>query len=116
MISTKHIIVILCMLTLFVLPTSAIIYSDEYYKLINQGNIWFYSEYAHFDNDAYNTDGSSNRANIGSFIELRRQSILLEKQNELLEEQNNLLRIAGNKTLICKSTNSYGICGKYTWE
>jgi hypothetical protein len=82
--------IILMAIILCGIPVSASVqYPDEYYRLTNKSNLWYTSRY--LDDPFFNSDGAANTATIGSFIELRRQTIAMELQNELLAKQNELL-------------------------
>lgn len=78
----KHLISILFLLLLCVAPVAAVTYSEEYYKLGDITNIsWSKISGAYLGiGQDYPT------VEYLTFIELRRQSILMEKQNDLQAE------------------------------
>lgn len=85
-------LLLLCLLLPCVASAALVEYPQEYYTLTNQSNVWYLSEYVNYNDDFFNDNSRANIATIGSFIELRLHTILLERQNELLAEQNELLR------------------------
>ena len=51
--------------------------------------VWGFDKYSEFTDNKYGgCDAGATRMGVANWLELRRQSILLEKQNELLAEQN----------------------------
>ena len=72
-------------------------YPQEYYELGNIND----QMYTHERLTTAASWGMDSKDTFGIYMELRRQTILMEKQNELLEEQNKLLR--STHKLICIS-------------
>jgi hypothetical protein len=102
----KYVIAILIIMA-FILPSSAMVnltYPDEYYNLksISDNSIGQLSKSVNGWNTGW-AESATAMATQLSFIELHRQSILMEKQNELLAEQNTLLR------KLVKDDNSNGL-------
>lgn len=78
-----------------------ITYSEEYYSLGDITNVsWRMVSGAY-----YGTGQEYPTVQFLTFLELRRQTILMEKQNELIAEQNEMLRNAGNIPRNCVKQN-----------
>jgi hypothetical protein len=80
-------------------------YPPEYNILTEKSNVW-YNAYNWVDS-FYNGNDRANVAQIGSFLELRRHTILMEKQNEFLAEQNELLRKNAGISYDCEVTRYF---------
>ena len=71
--------------------------------------VWGYDRYSELSDTKYggSYDAGATRMGVAQWMELRRQTILMEKQNELLAEQNELMGRLVNATEIkfeCKAT------------
>jgi type II secretory pathway component PulF len=95
---TIFLLSLLLILSCMVIPAHAVVYSEEYQKtMLEQQQLLGTTSNFYKVWDAYGGCASGKAANI-IYLELRRQTILMEKQNELLEEQNGLLRNLTNRT------------------
>lgn len=90
---TIFLISLLLILACLVIPAQAVVYSEEYYTLDSAISKYFDVVENISPRWSYELD-----AQVITYYELRRQTILMEKQNELLEEQNGLLRNLTNQT------------------
>lgn len=103
--STATILLIFCII---MLPVSGVnlTYPKEYYQLGEKSV------------DEYNKNFNSmtdSHILIAQYLELRRQSILIERQNELIAEQNDLLKNRLKMRLVCsRYLNMAGSCVE--WE
>ncbi|MFA5745690.1 MAG: hypothetical protein WCX79_01220 [Candidatus Paceibacterota bacterium] len=90
------ILIIALMIAVFIPHVCAenVTYPQEYYNLGIQTSI----DWTHIAG-SYSGFGKDNPSSqYLAFLELRRQTILMEKQNELINEQNNLLKKMLNQT------------------
>ncbi len=95
-------------LALVCVPVMAanVTYPQEYYDLgIASYEVafptWGYDNYVEINDPKYAGRGAgATRIGVAQWMELRRQTILMEKQNELLAEQNELMGMLVNATEI----------------
>jgi len=92
------------LLVLLIVGTASavnITYSEEYCSLGAITNV----SWDKISNAYWGAGQENPTAEYLTFIELRRQTILMEKQNELIAEQNEMMRNAGNLPRNCVKQN-----------
>ena len=112
----KKVLCLMILAAMLVLPAAAanVTYPQDYYDLQNKQyqilhpvGIGFLSNTTYDMRWTVTNAGMSGDAGEVIFLELRRQTILMEKQNELLAEQNELFRNQSKFAISCQPEGYY---------